>query len=307
MAVLLLWSVTMVWFYASGRINSYLIGEGTFRIQVLVGGLILAVLGFFNWQMRGLPEFCSHDHGQDDDCGHDHHHPAPHAGCGHDHIDVPPSLQDPSPAHVAPHSHEATPGGRGMALALLALSVTAAVALTPDDFSDLYKRNMLAAYSSQPGNPAGPQAAHRLTPEGSPAAASGMTLAVVEKYQPRNKAGNFELDVMQLYYSGSDPEYAKIMKGQGVETIGQVVKDTANPGPGRWRIFVLQMQCCAADARPYSLPVEFEGAGPALQEMGWYKLTGNIDYMEEKGVTTAVLKATGSEATLRPKEQRTLF
>ena len=196
-----------------------------------------------------------------------------------------------------------------MALLLLALSVTAAVALTPDDFSDQYKRNMLSAYAAQSGNAPAPSPQHRLTPEGSPtvAAAGGMTLAVVEKYQPRNKAGNFELDVMQLYYSGSDPEYAKVMQGQGVETVGQVVKDTANPGPGRWRVFVLQMQCCAADARPYSLPVEFAGGGPALQEMGWYKLTGTLDYMEEKGVTTAVLKATAAEPTLRPKEQRTLF
>ena len=319
MAVLLLWSVMMVWFYASGRINSYLIGEGTFRIQVLVGGLILAVLGFFNWQMRAVPETCGHDHAPGEDCGHDHDHQTHlaegghgHAHvhgptCNHDHSPEPSSSPDFSSPPTSPHSHEGTPGGRGMALALLALSVTGAVALTPDEFSDQYKRNMLSAYASQTGNQPAASDEHRLTPEGSPAAAGGMTLAVVEKYQPRNKAGNFELDVMQLYYSGSDPEYAKVMKGQGVETVGQVVKDTANPGPGRWRVFVLQMTCCAADARPYSLPVEFEGAGPALQEMGWYRLTGKIDYMEEKGVTTAVLKASASEATLRPKEQRTLF
>ena len=315
MAVLLLWAVMMVWFYASGRINNYLISEGTFRIQVLVGGLILAVLGFFNWQMRGVPESCGHDHGDREDCGHDHGHPAHNLDhshvhgptCNHDHTHDAPACPASAPPRTAPHSHEGTAGGRGMALALLALSVTGAVALTPDEFSDQYKRNMLAAYSSQSGNTMTAQPEHRLTPEGSPAAAKGMTLAVVEKYQPRNKAGNFDLDVMQLYYSGSDPEYAKVMKGQGVETVGQVVKDTANPGPGRWRVFVLQMTCCAADARPYSLPVQFDGAGPALQEMGWYKLTGKIDYIEEKGVTTAVLIATASEATLRPREQRTLF
>ncbi len=304
MAVLLLWSVMMVWFYASGRINSYLIGEGTFRIQVLVGGLILAVLGFFNWQMRSVREGCGHvhehEHEHGEGCGHDHHHP--HGpNCGHDHA------AEESATAVAAHSHEGTPSGRGMALALLALSVTAAVALTPDEFSDQYKRNMLTAYSAADRDQPRAAGEFRLTPEGSPAAAGGMSLAVVEKYQPRNKAGNFDLDVMQLYYSGSDPEYAKVMKGQGVETVGQVVKDTATPGPGRWRVFVLQMTCCAADARPYSLPVTFEGAGPTLQEMGWYRLTGKIDYLEEKGATIAVLRATAAEATLRPKEQRTLF
>ena len=299
MAVLLLWAVLMVWFYASGRINYYLIGEGTFRIQVLVGGLLLAVMGFFNWQMRSIPESCGHDHAHGEDCGHDHD-PVPH----HPEHPVEPHEEKATPS---PHSHEGTPSGRGMALALLAVSVTAATAFTPDDFSDSYKRNMLTAYASRPANTRAAQPEHRLTPANSPAAASGMTLAVVEKYQPRNKAGNFELDVMQLYYSGADPEYAKIMEGQGVETIGQVVKDTANPGPGRYRVFVLQMTCCAADARPYSLPVAFTGHAPNLQEMGWYRLTGALRYIQEKGVTTAVLQATEAAPSLRTKEQRTLF
>ena len=79
-------------------------------------------------------------------------------------------------------------------MALLALSVTGSVVLTPDEFSDKYKRNMLAAYSSRTGSDTKAPEAYRLTPEGSPteAAAGGMTLAVVEKYQPRNAAGNCE-------------------------------------------------------------------------------------------------------------------
>jgi uncharacterized membrane protein YcgQ (UPF0703/DUF1980 family) len=135
-----------------------------------------------------------------------------------------------------------------------------------------------------------------------------MTLAVVEKYRPRNKEGNFELGVEELYYSSSDPEYAKVMKGQGVETVGQIVKDTSSTEPGRWRVFVLQMTCCAADARPVSLPVEFQSPVPAgLQEMGWFKLTGQIDYVEERGIPVAVLRASSAQPSLRPKEQRSLF
>lgn len=195
-----------------------------------------------------------------------------------------------------------------MALALLALSVTAAVAMTPDEFSDAYKKNMLNAYASRPGESGAAPDQHRLMPEASAAAASGgISLATIEKYQPRNKDGNFDLDVMQLYYSGSDPEYAKVMKGQGVETIGQVVKDTSSPDPGKWRVFVLQMTCCAADARPYSIPVEFSQPLPALQEMGWFKIKGTIDYADERGVSVAVLKGTEAQPSLRPKEQRTLF
>lgn len=277
--VLLIWAAMMGWFYASGRINAYLIGEGTFRIQVLIGGLVLAVLGLFNWQMRHVGEDCGHDHGEGESCG-----------------------------EGGAHHHEGTALGRGLGLALLALSVAAAAALTPDDFSDKYKRNMLSAYASRSGGDSGAPEAFRLTPNNAVAdgAAGGMTLAVVEKYQPRNAAGNFELGVQELYYSSADPEYAKVMRGQGVETVGQVVKDGSGEA-GRWRVFVLQMTCCAADARPISLPVVFEGAVPALQEMGWYKLEGKIDYVEERGIAVAVLRASGAQPSLRPKQQRSLF
>ena len=195
-----------------------------------------------------------------------------------------------------------------MALALLAVSVTAAVAMTPDDFSDQYKRNMLAAYHSRPAGQTAIPEDRRLVPE-TPIgqAAPGLTLAMIEKYQKRNANGNFDFEVMDLYYSGQDPESAAVMKGQGVETVGQIVKDTAAGEPGRWRVFVLQMTCCAADSRPYSVPVVFTGAVPDLQEMGWYKLTGKLDYTEERGVQVALLRVAEAQPTLRPKDQRTLF
>ena len=290
LVVLLIWAGTMGWFYASGRINHYLIGEGTFRIQVLVGGVLLTVMGLFNWQMRHVAGDCGHDHGAhghgdgvEGDCGHGHDH-------DHD------------------HDHEGTAGGRGLALALLAVVVVAAAVGTPDDFSDKYKKNMLNAYASRAGGDTETPEAFRLTPQkgGEGEAAGGMTLAVVEKYQPRNAAGNFELGVQELYYSSADPEYAKVMRGRGVETGGQVVKDSRGEA-GRWRVFVLQMTCCAADARPISLPVVFEGVVPSLQEMGWFKLTGKIDYVEERGIPVAILRASGAQPSLRPKEQRSLF
>lgn len=311
MVVLILWAVAMVWFYASGRIDKYLVGQGTFRIQVLVAGLALAVMAWFNWSMRALNAGCGHDHSHDEadhdhDPHHHHEHSADGACCGHDHVHE--HSHDHAHDHEAQghdHNHEGTVSGRGMGLLLLALSVSAAVALTPDDFSDSYKKNMLNAYARQPATEQAMPAVYRVSQE---ASAGGLTLAQVEKVQPRNKDGNFEMDVMQLYYSGSDPEYAKVMKGQGVETIGQIVRDTSNPAPNRWRVFVLQVTCCAADARPYSVPVQFTGPVPAdLQEMGWYKLTGKVDYTVEKNAGASVLLATSAQPTLRPKDQRSLF
>lgn len=311
LVVLVLWSVGMLWFYASGRIEKYLVGDGIFRVQVLVAGLVLAVLGWFNWSMRARNGGCGHDHGVGEDCGHDHVHS--HAGpedtadgtCCDGEVHRHHPGAEPVHAEALGHSHEGTVSGRGMGLLLLALSFSAAVALTPDDFSDSYKKNMLSAYASQPAGRQSMPEAYRAQPENG--GSGGLTIEVIEKMQPRNKDGNFVMDVMQLYYSGSDPEYAKVMKGQGVETIGQIVKDTAQPAPNRWRVFVLQVTCCAADARPYSLPVQFDGPVPELQEMGWYKITGIIDYVDEKGGTSSILHATSAAPALRPKDQRTLF
>lgn len=315
MAVLAIWALVMVWFYASGRIAHYLTGDGIFRIQALVAGLGLFVLGVFNWLMRARSSGCGHDHGEEvggccgdhghDDHGHDHDH-------GHD-----------DAAHTA-HSHDGTTSGRALTLVLLALPVTAAAVLTPDAWSARHSANMVEAGArrSSPAGalddryrlmPAAAVAAAKLagpeTASGDPAAAAptgGVTLEMIEKYQPRNPAGNFELGVMQLYYSGSDPEYAAIMKGQGVETVGQVIVDKVNPGPGHYRIFVLQVTCCAADARPYSIPFEIDGPAD-LQEMGWYKVAGTLDYREERGVSTAVMSAKSVTPTIRPRDQQTMF
>lgn len=309
--VLLLWGLVMAWFYASGRIERYLVGEGMFRIQVLISGMALFVLGMFNWLMRARALGCGHDHGHGEEHRHEHGHDpghtagdCGHAGCGH-------------AEEGAAHHHEGTFGGRTAALLLMAVPVTAAAAWTADDFSDDYKRNMLTAETSRSAPAGEAPEEFRLTPQqpaagaqassSSPSSYGGVTLELIEKYQPRNQNGNFELGVMQLYYSGSDPEYASVMKGQGVETTGQVVRDTLNPGPGRYRVFVLQVSCCAADARPYSVPVELTGPPVDVQEMGWYRITGKIDYVEERGVTIAVLRADSMQPTVRPRDQRMLF
>lgn len=114
-----------------------------------------------------------------------------------------------------------------------------------------------------------------------------MTLELIEKYR-RNAAGNFELDVMQLYYSGSDPEYAAVMKG-GVETVGQV-KVPPPRTPTATHVFPCCRWRCAADARPFSLPVDLTGPHGGNPGDGMVQAAGKIDYIEERGVTTAILR-----------------
>jgi uncharacterized membrane protein YcgQ (UPF0703/DUF1980 family) len=327
MLVLIMIAAVIAYFIASGRIDGaapnmpYL--QGYFKILALIGGLALAVMGIFNFLMRRRAVGCSHDHDHHDhshshsaDCSHAHDHD--HSSCSHDHSHQKDaatccshdhSHNHSSDAAAHAHHHHGSPMGRAAALLFLSGSITAAAVLTPDEFSPRYMEQKARALMGR-SNGAAPASAAPVPAKAladANATGSGLTLALVEKYQPRNKDGNFELGVMQLYYSGSDEEYARVMKDQPVETIGQVVKDEVVPGAGRLRVFVLQVTCCAADARPYSIPVVFDGPLPEYQEMGWYKITGTVNYADERGVRTAVLKASSITPSLRPKDQRATF
>jgi len=63
----LFWSGVLLYFYASGRINSYLAQD--FRLIVFAGGLGLGVLGMFNLLTAWQKADCGHDHGGE---SHDH-------------------------------------------------------------------------------------------------------------------------------------------------------------------------------------------------------------------------------------------
>ena len=69
----------------------------------------------------------------------------------------------------------------------------------------------------------------------------------------------------------------------------------------RLRVFELQMTCCAADARPVSFPIEFPGPVPEFREMGWYQVTGTIDFLDERGGKITVIKVTDMAPTTKPK------
>jgi hypothetical protein len=129
------------------------------------------------------------------------------------------------------------------------------------------------------------------------------TLADLEAQVPKSEAGHFILDVPEIYYTGGDIEVQNVLKGQSVETIAQVLPEKVNNDDGhRLRIFRMLVQCCAADARPYSIPVDFGKAAPEYKEMTWVKIIGTMDYLQEGGQTVPVLKATSVEETTAPDQ-----
>ncbi|MBX7211195.1 MAG: hypothetical protein K1X78_23010 [Verrucomicrobiaceae bacterium] len=133
------------------------------------------------------------------------------------------------------------------------------------------------------------------------------TLADLEAQVPKSKAGNFILEVPELYYTAGDKEVQAVLAGQPVETVAQVLPEKVNNAEGkRLRILRLQIQCCAADARPYSIPVQFEDKAPQFKDMSWVKVTGKMSYKQEGGQMVPVLEA-GSIAETAAPENATVY
>jgi hypothetical protein len=127
------------------------------------------------------------------------------------------------------------------------------------------------------------------------------TLEDLKAQVPQSKEGNFILEVPELYYTGGDVEVQKVLTGQMVETIAQVLPEKVNNAEGhRLRIFRMLVQCCAADARPYSVPVDFGKKAPEFKEMAWIKVVGKMGYKKEGDQTVPIIEATKVEETTAP-------
>lgn len=151
--------------------------------------------------------------------------------------------------------------------------------------------------------PATPPVATATPPNGAKEAKSygGFTLADLEAQVPKSKAGNFILEVPELYYTAGDKEVQSVITGQMVETVAQVLPEKVNNEDGkRLRIFRMLVQCCAADARPYSIPAQFAEKAPTFKDMTWVKVTGKMNYKQEGGQTVPLIEVTKIEETTAP-------
>ena len=127
------------------------------------------------------------------------------------------------------------------------------------------------------------------------------TLEDLKAQVPQSKEGHFILEVPELYYTGGDLEVQKVLAGQMVETTAQVLPEKVNNEDGhRLRIFRMLVQCCAADARPFSVPVDFGKKAPDLKEMSWVKVVGKMTYKKEGDQTVPVIEATQMDETTAP-------
>ncbi len=279
-------------------------------------------------------EGCGHDHDHahkheqhkhDGCCGHDHGHGHSHA---HSHE-----------SHGHGILEESSWTGRIVAILILAAPITWAAMHTPDRFSPyavmnkgVYNQNYnstaradeftLRGDGSKPSRAAPNPVPMPDTPQpppekfNDPAAVAkaaapapkqaqsygSFTLEDLKQQVPQNSKGEFVLEVPEIYYTGGDVEVQKVITGQPVETIAQVLPEKVNNADGhRLRIFRMLVQCCAADARPYSVPVDFGKKAPELKEMTWVKISGTMSYEKDGDQTVPVIMATNVEETTAPE------
>ena len=119
-----------------------------------------------------------------------------------------------------------------------------------------------------------------------------------------NAAGNIELNVADLLYAAQEPSMRTPFVGKSAEIVGQFMPaKTNNPLGNRFKLVRLYMNCCAADAQPISLLVEYSDPLPAtVTEMAWTRVVGDIEFLMENGRTTAVLRARKVESIDPPEE-----
>ena len=177
--VLVLWGTVMAYFYASGRITSYLTSDSIFREQALIAGLGLLVLAAFNLvtgtaKIDGHDDCCGHGNGDHDhahdhhghDDGHDHHHHGEHDHHHEGHEEAPAHEHH----HDHAHDHESTFGGGIVAALILVVPLGAAAILTPDAFSAQAITNKLALATNASSVGVAPEGTALSRPAGSDSA-----------------------------------------------------------------------------------------------------------------------------------------
>jgi len=318
-AASLVWAASMLLFYMSGRIPTYLVGRGPFQTQALIAGIGIVVVALFVALTAGEKEAdCGHDHGDGDDADaddeHDHDHECDSdSGCGHDHDHGHDHEQVPH------HHHEQeTPFGLVMMLLILVVPVATATVLTPDQrTANWYANNGAASNDTskarkptedqdlaarvKKATATQPAATEKDEPADAAAAYASFTLDDLKAQVDQNDKGDLMITVPELFYTGGDKVIQDVLAGQGVETIGQVMAEIVNDNGKRLRVFRVFMECCAADSRPLAIPVEFANGLPKYKEMGWYKITGKMSYREERGLTIPLLEAETFEPTEEPE------
>lgn len=279
----MLWGAILLYFYQSGRLlfqkntaSGYL--DISFCTPVLLAGIVLIILGLFNFFTKNIEAHCHHDHSE------------PHN-----------------------HSHEHPTLGNGSLMSFLFYSfflitpITIASVYTPDRLSAQAILNKQRSKKS----PFVPQQftinkSKNSTGINTPItsdtlALPAFTLKDFEAQVPKNENGRYPLEVPELFYTANDSEIRDIVSGLPIVTIGQVMPKNKGDESEMRRIFRLYIECCIADAEPLSISIS--KSPQTLRDLSWVKVKGTMTYQTENNVVVPILEVESVEETDKPEDQ----
>ena len=270
--LLLLWGGFVLWMTLSHQLSSYL--HPSLQSYTVVAGVILIVLAIFSLRdllmKKGSGAACDHDH-----------------SCCHDHNQV--EVDESDEVHKGHHHGDVGSDPFSLGFKTLLLLLPLAIVLfgrgNHYTISTVQNRGVVQDLNKLP-------AAKKSS---SPAEASpGNTTVPASASMP--------IQVIDLLYAVQMPTYREDFEGKQVELIGQFVPlATGNPKGDRFQAIRLFITCCAADAKPVGVTVQYDKP-LKISEMGWVKITGTPTFPMEGGRRTAVLVANKVEECPAPAE-----
>lgn len=128
------------------------------------------------------------------------------------------------------------------------------------------------------------------------------TIDDLRSFVTRSSLGDYQMNLAEIYISASYPEMVSVLNGLSVETLGRVIPDRVDsPEKNRLLLFRLDVMCCAADGRPYTIPLVFKDTPPSFKSMIWVKVRGVMHYQPRNGRYVPRLETTGIEETTAPE------
>ncbi|MEI6080973.1 MAG: TIGR03943 family protein [Verrucomicrobiota bacterium] len=287
--LLLLWGVFVLWLSFSGQLSTYL--HPSLQPYTSAAGVIFLLLAFFGFRSLFTLQV-THEH-------HEHH--GHHECCGnhlgHDHAE-----------QAKEHQHHGAVDGMGAMifktiLLLLPLAIIVSGKATAYSITTIYNRGVVDNINKLPSAKAGAAAAASAAPFAK-STASVTTVATSDASSSAlaSSGGPMPLQVIDMLYAVQMPSYREEFEGKEVELIGQYIPmTTGNPKGDRFQAIRMFITCCAADAKPVGVTVEYPKP-LKVSEMGWVKITGKPTFPMEGGRRTAVLNATKVEECPAPSE-----
>jgi uncharacterized repeat protein (TIGR03943 family) len=284
--LLLLWGGFVLWLSFTGRLSIYL--HPSLQPYTTASGvvfLLLAVFVFRSYYSRMLGQAISHQHHHEcEDHGHDH-------GCDHGY-----------------HHHDSGEGLGALifktVLLLLPLAIIISGKATAYSITTVQNRGVVDNISKLPS---AQSAAASTSFSSVPSSAASPTLATIDSSASLTSTTNasvgpMPLQVIDMLYAVQMPSYRSEFEGKNVELVGQYIPmTTGNPKGDRFQAIRMFMTCCAADAKPVGVTVQYSKP-LKVSEMDWVKITGKPIFPMEGGKRTALLEATKVEECPAPSE-----